>query len=617
MTLFVKNQSQTSFEKNDNSYSASIDTPEQLGKETPQYRDRNGISSSSSSSSSSSNNISNDNRNNNIYDDASNKDSTVNNGNMHLNIETVMPSFDGKKWYQLAHIRQLCFTIFCISLTSCNNGYDGSLLNSLYTEKDFNNAIGNVSGSILGCLTSGFQFGNILAFGVAAMAVDNLGRIKALNVGNAIMLLGTLIQGLSGVWIRGLPQNYQGRDVLGMLIASRIVLGFGTGIISVAAPSLISELSFPTHRQTTTTFYNSSWYLGAIIAAWVSFGVKDVPHHWSWRIPTIVQGFAPLAQIILIPMFVPESPRWLVCKNRVEEAREILDKYHGGGYEGSDMLVDYEMTEIQLSIEQERAASSSASYKDFFKTKPNMKRLWILVWTAIFMQLSGNGLVSYYLGKVLNSIGYTSTSQQLIINAGLMIFNYGVSLIQSLLIIPKITRRAAFNTSVFGMLICYIIWTILSAINQQRDFKDQSLGQGVLAMIFIYYFFYNFGMNGIPFTYCTEILPFTMRGRGMNIFTFSQYIVQIYNGFVNSIAMDAIEWKYYIVYCCILAVECCVCYFTFVETSGRTLEEVADVFGDGIQDLGNVSGITALEDGKLKHNEEFEHKEYAMDEENY
>lgn len=53
-----------------------------------------------------------------------------------------------------------------------------------------------------------------------------------------------------------------------------------------------------------------------------------------------------------------------------------------------------------------------------------------------------------------------------------------------------------------------------------------------------------------------------------------QNLVLIFNGFVNPVAMDAIEWKYYIMFCCILGVEILICYFTFAETSCRSLEEV-------------------------------------------
>ncbi|KAF6007846.1 hypothetical protein HII13_004520 [Brettanomyces bruxellensis] len=193
------------------------------------------------------------------------------------------------------------------------------------------------------------------------------------------------------------------------------------------------------------------------------------------------------------------------------------------------------MTEIQLAIQQEREANEKSSYRDLIKTSATRRRTWILCCLGTFMQLSGNGLVSYYLGKVLNSIGITSTSEQLVVNGGLMIYNWGCCLIQAFLIIPNIKRRHAFNFSLFGMLICFVIWTILSAINQQRNFKQKDLGQGVLAMIFLYYFCYNVGLNGVPFTYVTEIMPFTYRGKGLNVFTWVQYVWMIYNGLLTQL----------------------------------------------------------------------------------
>ncbi|XBW38308.1 hypothetical protein QEN19_003897 [Hanseniaspora menglaensis] len=534
-------------------------------------------------------------------------------GETKIGIETVLPNF-GQKWYKLHHFKLLMMAIFTISLTACNNGFDGSLLNSLYTEDDFNNAIGNVSGSILGALTNGYVFGCLLSFSCSAYVNDKLGRKKSLILGNSIMVGGVIVQSCSGAWMKdGFPANYKKRDVLGMMIAGRMILGFGCGIIQLSAPSLIAELAYPEPkaRAMQINYYNSMWYGGAIVAAWVCFGVRNVKDHWSWRIPTILQALFALLQIILVPKFVPESPRWYVSKGKMDKAREVLCKYHTGYLPEGEALIDYELTEIQLSIEQEKAAAKTR-FKDLFNTKANLKRMWILIWVGIFMQLSGNGLVSYYLGKVLESIGYKSTKEQLIINAGLMIYNYGVCIIQSFWLVPLIKKRVTLmKASVGGMLISFIIWTILSARAQMNDFKDTSMGQAVLAFIFIYYFFYNLGLNGLPFTYATEILPFTLRAKGLSIFTAVQFTVMIYNGFVNAIAMDAIHWKYYIVYVCILAVEFAVC-FTFVETSGRTLEEVAEVFGDGIQNLGAVSGINALSENKklsskLSQNSDIEH----------
>ncbi|SGZ39603.1 related to hexose transporter protein [Hanseniaspora guilliermondii] len=523
-----------------------------------------------------------------------------------INIYSVLPKYD-KPWYRIRHFQKLLFIILIVALTASNTGFESSLLNSLYTEKDFNNAIGNVSGSVLGALTSGFSMGCLISFFFSAKVNDKYGRKKCLLFFNVVIIIGVVIQSIAGSWkTKGFPEHYKKRDVMGTLIAGRMIIGIGSGVIQSSAPALIAEIAYPepTARTIQINYYNSNWYLGAVLAAWLAFGVKSVSHHWAWRIPTICQCCLPILQLILIPLFVPESPRWYVAQGKVAEARAILNDLHAGNMENGQELIDYEMNEIQLAIEQENIAAKTR-FRDLFKTKANLKRVWIIVWVGIFMQLSGNGILMYYLAKVLNSIGYTSTSQQLIINAGLMIYNLGCCIIQSIWIISFIKKRVLmFKISIVGMFVSLLIWTILSARAEETNFQNKALGKTVLAFLFIYFFFYCLGLNGLPFTYVTEILPFTIRAKGMSILMLVQFLLHIYNGFVNSIAMDAIHWKYYIVYVCIVFVEFFVC-FTFVETSGRTLEEVADVFGDGIQDLGAVSGIAALTDGKKYQNDEF------------
>nr|QFR37080.1 MFS transporter [Cyberlindnera americana] len=500
------------------------------------------------------------------------------------NLKNYLPNY-GKSWIKVPHLVHLNLLILIISLTSTNTGYDGSLLNAFQSMPDWMAVVGEPSGAVLGAITNGVVFGVFISFFVASTISDKFGRRHAIAIGNIIMIIGTIIQSCAGVWTTVTEEHAKNsKKAYAMFLVARIILGVGNGIATVSSPPLISELSYPSHRQAVTAFFNSNWYLGAIISGWVSFGTRNVGSNWSWRVPSIVQGFFPLVQAILI-YFVPESPRYLVSKGKNEEARTILLKFHGGNDEAvGGALVDFEMSEIELAIEQEKLADKF-SYKSFFQTPGNRKRLFLLSWIGICMQLSGNGLVSYYLSKVLNSIGITSTSQQLVFNGGLMIFNYGISIIINLFAFQNTKRRTIFITSIGSMLFTYVIWTILSAINQKRNFEDKSLGKGVMAMIFFYYIAYNLGLNGLPYLYLTEILPFTIRAKGINLCLFIQQIMQIYNGFVNPIAMDAIEWKYYIVYCCILAVELVVCYLTFVETSGRTLEEVAEVFGESINEV--------------------------------
>ncbi|SGZ54727.1 CIC11C00000005070 [Sungouiella intermedia] len=477
-----------------------------------------------------------------------------------------------RPWYKVPHLRYLSFAIFLITITSTNNGYDGSMLNGLQSLSHWQSAMGHPQGQKLGALSNGTLFGSIAAVPVAPFLTDRFGRRFSLVFGQSLTVLGAILQGVS--------TNY------GFFLGSRLIIGFGSAVATVGSPTLISELAYPTHREVSTFLYNICWYLGAIVAAWVTYGTRTINGNASWKVPSFLQGALPVLQLALC-WIIPESPRFYVSKGNIEKARQLLSKHHiGDSQDPRDIaLVDFELREIESALEQEKI-SSNTSYFDFITKKNFRKRGFLVVMVGTMMQLSGNGLVSYYLVKVLNSIGITEEKKQLQINGCLMIYNFVICLACAS-VVRYFKRRTMFISCVAGMMLSYVIWTILSALNQQRDFKDKSLANGVLTMIFFYYLFYDIGLNGLPLLYITEILPYSHRAKGINLMQFTMMVVLVYNGYVNPIAMDAIDWKYYIVFCCILAVELLIVIFTFPETSGYTLEEVAQVFGDEAPELSN------------------------------
>lgn len=488
-------------------------------------------------------------------------------------IDDFLVKYD-KPWYRVPHLLYLNFCIFIVTLVSTNNGYDGSMLNGLQSLPIWHDTMQAsidkpFRGAILGALANGAVLGGAFSVFFASYLSDHFGRRMTILVSQVILVVGAMIQGAANGYA--------------LFFVGRFILGFGAGIGAVLAAPLISEIAYPTHRPVATACYNTCWYLGLIIASWVTYGTRNLSGNTCWRIPSYLQAAVPAIQILTIWM-IPESPRFYLSKGNEEKARAVLMKHHAGGDQvAGKLLVDFEIAEIARGLEMDKIYSQTR-YRDFLKTPANRKRLFYCIMVPCMMQLSGNGLVSYYLNLVLNSIGITSTDEQLIINGCLMIYNWviasGVAFVAN-----RFKRRTLFITSFSVMLVSYVIWTVLSAINQQRNFEQRSLGQGVLAMIFIYYFGYDIGLNGIPFLYLTEVLTYNLRAKGINIMNAMGQIVLVYNGFVNPVAMDAIEWKYYIVYCCIIAVELLIVYFTFVETAGYSLEEVCLAFGEDINDI--------------------------------
>jgi MFS family permease len=174
---------------------------------------------------------------------------------------------------------------------------------------------------------------------------------------------------------------------IGMFIGARFLIGFGLSFACLAAPILITELAYPKHRAPLTSLYNSSWYLGSIVAAWTTFGtfrITGAAATWSWRIPSLLQGIPSILQFCLI-FFIPESPRWLMDKGREEQATKILARYHCNG-DMEDPLLTLEVHEIKEALRVEKEANESSSYLSLFQTTGNLKRMRIIIAIAFFSQ---------------------------------------------------------------------------------------------------------------------------------------------------------------------------------------------------------------------------------------
>jgi MFS family permease len=247
------------------------------------------------------------------------------------------------------------------------------------------------------------------------------------------------------------------------------------------------------------------------------------------------------------------------------------------------------MQEIELALTQEADAISAVSWAELFRTPANRKRTLIAVIVGWFAQWNGVGVVSYYLVLVLNTIGITKVKDQTLINGLLQIFNWLASTFLGAMMVDRLGRRTLFLLSTGGMLVSYIIWTGLTA--HFVSSHDESTGRAVVAFIFIFYLFYDIAWTPLLQAYPVEIFPYTLRGRGLSITYISSFTGLIVGNQVNPIAMKAITWKYYIVFCCILAVLFVIIWFLFPETKGHTLEEIREVFEGKLDDQDKLARV--------------------------
>jgi MFS family permease len=115
---------------------------------------------------------------------------------------------------------------------------------------------------------------------------------------------------------------------VGMYVGSRIILGFGGGMTKVVAPPLLQETAHPRLRPILASMYYALYYAGSILAAWLTFGTLHMSStEWSWRLPSLFQVVGPIL-VLALTAWMPESPRFMVKQGKVDQALEVLAKYH-------------------------------------------------------------------------------------------------------------------------------------------------------------------------------------------------------------------------------------------------------------------------------------------------
>ncbi|OJI89089.1 hypothetical protein ASPTUDRAFT_195738 [Aspergillus tubingensis CBS 134.48] len=477
-------------------------------------------------------------------------------------LAAVLPS--GPAWYKQPHLVRLNLIILSLVMFSSANGFDGSLMNGLEALDQWKTFMNNPTGAKLGWLNAIYWLGCGIGYPSASWIANRYGRKPGVYLGYLFLTLGCALQTAAP-------------NATAFMLA-RLFLGGASALFGNAVPLLINEVAYPTHRSIFNSLFMSGWYVGGTVAAWVVFASRTYSSSWAWRLPSILQALVP---VVGLPGFLlaPESPRWLISVGRNEEARAILTRYHAAGDESSP-LVAYEFSEITSTIQAEQEAHSSGSYMEMVKTPGNRWRLMISITLGLFAQWTGNGVISYYLSLILDSIGITTVRDQTLISACLQMWDLIFAILGAFLI-DKLGRRPLFLSSAGIMFVSYVLVTALSGSFQSTN--NSATGAAVIPFLFIYFSGYCIALTPFLTSYPCEIWPYRLRSRGLTVTWVATIIGMFFNTFVNPIALDAIGWRYYIVFIVVLVLFAVTAFFFYPETKGYSLEQVAVIFDGPVE----------------------------------
>ncbi|GAB5585963.1 hypothetical protein Unana1_00863 [Umbelopsis nana] len=455
------------------------------------------------------------------------------------------------------------FRIFLILFVQgCNQagyGIDWAVIsgmNSLPKFHEYFNVpnVGGTYGTIVALMT----IGNIVGAPFLSLG-DVIGR-RGINVlGNLIVIIASLVQGLA--------QN------LPTLMAGRFLMGFGSALMS--NPQYMAEVA-PTHwRGRIVGLFGACFQVGSIGMLAALLGTNTIDSDWSWRLPFLLQMIFPLIVVVFSYLITPESPRYLILKGKVEEARQVVAKYHTSSGRTDEPIVDAVVQQIIDSVKNEQIGLKTSYDFRPFLTKKGRYRLLILVLYSIFQQWNGGGIISYYLSATLDTVGVTGSQEQLAINLGLTV-TYFVFTTVGAFVIDYFRRR----TLIFAGLISFIVLQTASTITSWQYSLTES--QATAALTIFWIFAFQVCSSTLIATmhnlYPVELVSLTLRARGMGLYGLIQGVAGTINNYGISVGMAILGYKIWCVYIVYNTVQLVLAYFLFPETKGLTLEEIDTIF---------------------------------------
>ena len=303
---------------------------------------------------------------------------------------------------------------------------------------------------------------------------------------------------------------------ISVFIIFRFLGGLAIGGASVLCPVYISEISPPKHRGVLTSTFQLAIVAGILLSLISNYLLLNIgDQNWRWM---LFSGALPAIAFFLMLLVIRKSPRWLVKKGRIEEAKKTIEEL-------SSHEIDAEQTikEIQESIHLENAGKRINVFK-----KPYRRIIFIGIFVGIFSQLTGIGVVFYYSSQIFSIAGFSSSSsmaQSVILGVTNFIFT-----IVAMSIIDKVGRKKLLLFGQLGMV-------VVLGLFGYGLLTGNITGYWLVGLLVTYIAFFAASQGVVVWVLLSEMFPNVIRSRGASIGSFANWVVSASLNFLFPIAI--------------------------------------------------------------------------------
>jgi sugar porter (SP) family MFS transporter len=287
-----------------------------------------------------------------------------------------------------------------------------------------------------------------------------------------------------------------------VFIIFRFIGGLAIGGASVVCPVYISEIAPPKHRGLLGSTFQLAIVTGILLSLISNYLLLNTgENNWRWM---LFSGALPAVAFFAMLFFIRKSPRWLVKKGRIEEARKNIEELSS-----HEIDTDKTLKEIQESINIEDAGRKISLFK-----KPYRKIVFIGIFVGIFSQLTGIGVVFYYSAQIFSIAGFsadTSMLQSVILGLTNLLFT-----LIAMAVIDRVGRKKLLMTGQIGMV-------IVLALFGYGLLSGNITGYWLVVLLVAYIAFFAASMGVVIWVILSEMFPNIIRSRGASLGSFANW----------------------------------------------------------------------------------------------